>query len=240
MPTSDPITTLSIDRLTRHIRVFGKFFRRLQQLDSEKFVELPACNDMVLYYWSKVIEATNHRSGDMIQGTRKLLERVHRFQPIFLRHQIHLLPSTQSDSLSKQWSFLKKTLPGGPLSEKAVQSLRQVRTIPETSCSSLTSHLQRCHSSLSKIQSGCLSHVSFLSIHPISRAGWLILKNGLTKKTKKMNYGNMSFAYVFAFRGLRMFLTGVALWGTRPHDARGTISGLRCPINGIHVQIHDR
>ncbi|KAF8557000.1 ARM repeat-containing protein [Imleria badia] len=69
MPASDPITTLSIERLTRHIRAFGKFFRRLQQLDPAKFVELPACNDMVLYYWSKVVEATNHRSGDMIQDS---------------------------------------------------------------------------------------------------------------------------------------------------------------------------
>lgn len=78
MSASDPITTLSIDRLTRHIRDFGKFFRRLQQLDAANFVQLPGCNDMVLYYWSKVVEATNHRSGDMIQGTRKLSERVPR------------------------------------------------------------------------------------------------------------------------------------------------------------------
>ncbi|KAH0839916.1 ARM repeat-containing protein [Lanmaoa asiatica] len=69
MPASDPITTLSVDRLTHHIRLFGKFFRRLQQLDTAKFVELPACNDMVLYYWSKVVEATNHRSGDIIQDS---------------------------------------------------------------------------------------------------------------------------------------------------------------------------
>ncbi|KAG8218630.1 ARM repeat-containing protein [Butyriboletus roseoflavus] len=69
MPASDPITTLSVDRLTHHIRLFGKFFRRLQQLDTAKFVELPTCNDMVLYYWSKVVEATNHRSTDMVQDS---------------------------------------------------------------------------------------------------------------------------------------------------------------------------
>lgn len=79
MPASDPITMLSIERLTRHIRAFGKFFRRLQQLDPAKFVELPACNDMVLYYWSKVVEATNQNSGDMIQGSRILSRRIHRF-----------------------------------------------------------------------------------------------------------------------------------------------------------------
>ncbi|KIL00584.1 hypothetical protein PAXRUDRAFT_821482 [Paxillus rubicundulus Ve08.2h10] len=66
--TSDPLTSASIDRLTRHVRVFGKFFRRLQQLDPGKFVELPSCNQMVLYYWSKVVQAIND-SPDMIQDS---------------------------------------------------------------------------------------------------------------------------------------------------------------------------
>ncbi|KIJ70097.1 hypothetical protein HYDPIDRAFT_178457 [Hydnomerulius pinastri MD-312] len=68
-PTSDHITAASIDRLTRHVRVFGKFFRRLQQLDPGKFVELPSCNEMVLYYWSKVVQATNEATPDMIQDS---------------------------------------------------------------------------------------------------------------------------------------------------------------------------
>ncbi|KAG1752648.1 ARM repeat-containing protein [Suillus paluster] len=56
---SDRITLLSIDRLTRHVRVFGKFFRRLQQLEPVKFVELPTGNEIVLYYWDRVVQATN-------------------------------------------------------------------------------------------------------------------------------------------------------------------------------------
>ncbi|KAF9226602.1 ARM repeat-containing protein [Gyrodon lividus] len=68
-PTSDPVSAASIDRLARHVRVFGKFFRRLQQLDPGKFVELPSCNDMVLYYWSKVVQATDEGSPDMIQDS---------------------------------------------------------------------------------------------------------------------------------------------------------------------------
>ncbi|KIJ20291.1 hypothetical protein PAXINDRAFT_166384 [Paxillus involutus ATCC 200175] len=67
-PTRDPVMPASIDRLTRHVRVFGKFFRRLQQLDPGKFVELPSCNQMVLYYWSKVVQAING-SPDMIQDS---------------------------------------------------------------------------------------------------------------------------------------------------------------------------
>ena len=49
----------SISILTRHIRLFGKFFRRLQQLSHARFVELPLCADLVLFYWSKVVDATS-------------------------------------------------------------------------------------------------------------------------------------------------------------------------------------
>ncbi|THH11497.1 hypothetical protein EW145_g638 [Phellinidium pouzarii] len=55
----DPCTMRSLDYLTRHIRQFGKLFRRMQQLFCAKFVALSACNDLVLYYWSKVVQATN-------------------------------------------------------------------------------------------------------------------------------------------------------------------------------------
>ncbi|KAG1815549.1 ARM repeat-containing protein [Suillus subaureus] len=57
--TSDRLTLLSVDRLTRHVRVFGKFFRRLQQLKPDKFVQLPTSNQIVLYYWDRVVQATN-------------------------------------------------------------------------------------------------------------------------------------------------------------------------------------
>lgn len=56
---SDRLTLLSVDRLTRHVRVFGKFFRRLQQLKPDKFVQLPTGNQIVLYYWHRVVQATN-------------------------------------------------------------------------------------------------------------------------------------------------------------------------------------
>ncbi|KAN0097466.1 Armadillo-type fold [Tylopilus felleus] len=69
MPVADPTVTLSIGQLTRHISVFGKFFRRLQQLDSAKFVELPTCTGTVLYYWSKVEQAANQHAQDLIQDS---------------------------------------------------------------------------------------------------------------------------------------------------------------------------
>jgi hypothetical protein len=57
----------SVDKLTRHLRVFGKFFRRLQQLNNKQFVLLPMCTDIILYYWSKVVQASN-ASPEFIGG----------------------------------------------------------------------------------------------------------------------------------------------------------------------------
>lgn len=44
--------------LTNHVRTYGKYFRRLEQLDASRFVELPHCGDLVLYYWQQVVDAT--------------------------------------------------------------------------------------------------------------------------------------------------------------------------------------
>ena len=51
---------LSVTTLTRHIRLLGKYFRRLQQLDGPRFIALPGCSDLVLYYWSKVVQSANN------------------------------------------------------------------------------------------------------------------------------------------------------------------------------------
>ncbi|EJD01395.1 ARM repeat-containing protein [Fomitiporia mediterranea MF3/22] len=56
---TNPNASRSIDYLTRHIRQYGKLFRRMQQLNCSKFVALSSCSDLVLYYWSKVVQATN-------------------------------------------------------------------------------------------------------------------------------------------------------------------------------------
>ncbi|TFK55905.1 ARM repeat-containing protein [Heliocybe sulcata] len=49
----------TIDQLTRHVRLFGKLFRRFQQLDVKRFIQLPGCSELVFYYWSKVVQATD-------------------------------------------------------------------------------------------------------------------------------------------------------------------------------------
>lgn len=63
-----PSVLLAIEKITRHVRTFGKFFRRFQQLDTKKFVLLPICTDIVLYYWNKVVQSTEV-SPELINGT---------------------------------------------------------------------------------------------------------------------------------------------------------------------------
>ncbi|KAF9476494.1 ARM repeat-containing protein [Pholiota conissans] len=46
--------------LTKHLRTFGKFFRRLQQLSQERFVALPLCGDLIILYWSQILDSTNY------------------------------------------------------------------------------------------------------------------------------------------------------------------------------------
>ncbi|KJA30164.1 hypothetical protein HYPSUDRAFT_125792 [Hypholoma sublateritium FD-334 SS-4] len=46
--------------LTKHLRTFGKFFRRLQQLSPERFVSLPVCGDLIMSYWSQIVDSTNY------------------------------------------------------------------------------------------------------------------------------------------------------------------------------------
>jgi hypothetical protein len=67
LPNAAPVLP-TIEKITRHMRAFGKFFRRLQQLETKKFVLLPLCTDIVLYYWSKVVQSTEV-SPELINGT---------------------------------------------------------------------------------------------------------------------------------------------------------------------------
>lgn len=64
---SDAIACRGLDYLTRHVRQFGKLFRRMQQLNASKFVDAEGCSDLVLFYWNKVAQATTTPS-DYIAG----------------------------------------------------------------------------------------------------------------------------------------------------------------------------
>lgn len=62
----DALTMRSLSLLSRHILTMGKFFRRLQQIHVAQFVALPSCNDLVFYYWDKVVQA--NASPSLIDG----------------------------------------------------------------------------------------------------------------------------------------------------------------------------
>ncbi|GJJ07307.1 hypothetical protein Clacol_001508 [Clathrus columnatus] len=52
----------SINLLTHHIWLYGKMFRRMQQLSTKRFVQMPNANDIVLYYWNQIVKAANGSS----------------------------------------------------------------------------------------------------------------------------------------------------------------------------------
>ncbi|KAF8272542.1 ARM repeat-containing protein [Lactarius quietus] len=63
----DPIALHSLNLLYKYVRTFGKFFRRVQHLDVARFVELPLCDDLILYYWEKVVQANS--SAELIEDS---------------------------------------------------------------------------------------------------------------------------------------------------------------------------
>ncbi|KDR83604.1 hypothetical protein GALMADRAFT_219426 [Galerina marginata CBS 339.88] len=62
----------TISVLTRHLRSFGKFFRRLQQCSHERFVLLPMCGELVMFYWSQIIGSTNYPQNFIIDSDEAL------------------------------------------------------------------------------------------------------------------------------------------------------------------------
>jgi hypothetical protein len=58
-PQPNQFALKAISLFTKHIRRFGKLFRRMQQHNLPKFITLPFCTDVVLYYLNKVVEAVN-------------------------------------------------------------------------------------------------------------------------------------------------------------------------------------
>lgn len=69
---ADPMAARSLQYLTRHVLRFGKLFRRLLELSAANFVKLNISGELVLYYWNKVVQATNGPS-ELIAGTVLLI-----------------------------------------------------------------------------------------------------------------------------------------------------------------------
>lgn len=63
----NPNALQCLELLTKQIKSFGKAFRRMQHLSPMRFVKLPNCTALVLFYWEKVVEA-GHASPDLLEG----------------------------------------------------------------------------------------------------------------------------------------------------------------------------
>lgn len=118
-----PSVLLAIEKITRHVRTFGKFFRRFQQLDTKKFVLLPICTDIVLYYWNKAVQSTEV-SPELINGT--LLRIDARTIAYWKDSQIPRMQFSQSECLSRLWSFSARVSRSGLLFEGMAPPTRTV------------------------------------------------------------------------------------------------------------------
>ena len=68
---ANPPAQRTVDVLTRHIRLMGKFFRRLQELSVNRFATLPCCPTLIAFYWGEVTNATldpNQIEGVCLDG----------------------------------------------------------------------------------------------------------------------------------------------------------------------------
>ncbi|KAF8195734.1 armadillo-type protein [Mycena galopus ATCC 62051] len=59
---ANPSAQRTVDLLTRHTRLMGKFFRRLQELSVNRFAVLPCCPGLIAYYWGEVTKAATDPS----------------------------------------------------------------------------------------------------------------------------------------------------------------------------------
>ncbi|KAI5893425.1 ARM repeat-containing protein [Schizophyllum commune H4-8] len=55
---SDAACRKTMDLLVKRIKGYGKFYFRLAMLNPGRFVELPSCTDMIMFYWTEIEKAT--------------------------------------------------------------------------------------------------------------------------------------------------------------------------------------
>lgn len=52
------IASPTVKTLSSHVRTFGKYFRKTQVFSTARFVKLPQVRELVMYYWDKVVRAS--------------------------------------------------------------------------------------------------------------------------------------------------------------------------------------
>lgn len=98
----NPQTQRTVSILTRHLRAYGKYFRRLQQLSQARFVDLPGSGELIMLYWSQIVESTEHNQSDIAGAVfRANLDNLRNSDEL----QIPMKQCTQSGCSFKGWFF---------------------------------------------------------------------------------------------------------------------------------------
>lgn len=103
-PSDGSVEASSVQWLSKHVRTYGKMFRRLQQLDKNRFVNLPNCTPLVLYYWNQVVLSTQAPASS-VQGKLVFVFRLSNTSHSIC--QIHLWRCIQSDFWFKPWFYFR-------------------------------------------------------------------------------------------------------------------------------------
>ncbi|KAF8341568.1 ran binding protein 11 [Cantharellus anzutake] len=100
----DAVGLKSIQYLTKHLKAFGKLFRKMQQSAVPRFLALPECAPLIMYYWNKVIEANSldpsaiGESPDSVYPAPVLLQGM-----VLLKDALGQWSPSHQNLLSKEW-----------------------------------------------------------------------------------------------------------------------------------------
>jgi importin-11 len=84
--------TRAIAYLDCHVRAFGKLFRKMQQSSTSRFVLLPGCSTLIMYYWGKVVEA--NRAPEYLSGMSPFNRYTQRVEHLYFSDDIQSLYPT--------------------------------------------------------------------------------------------------------------------------------------------------
>jgi len=185
---SDPIALHSLKLLYKFVRTLGKFFRRVQQADSVRFVKLPVCDDLVLYYWEKVVQANS--SAELIEGMLRERCGSRSLISLILRLRSCCVPRSHSRGWDGPVQGESRSMV--PIAESKDRSY--LKWVPEPLAMSF---LLAYPQPFPRILWRPLLHSSLLVlcrlIRTTSKAGWRTQRNGSTPRTRMTSSGSLNY-----------------------------------------------
>jgi hypothetical protein len=186
----DPVALHSLSLLYKFVRTFGKFFRRVQQVEVARFVDLPLCDDLVLYYWEKVVQANS--SAELIEGMLVRTKGIgDSLMLIMVRLGNRCVP--RSHSRGRDGSVQGKSRPMVPGSENKDRTYFE--RVPELFTSLFCSHnASQPFPRISwRLPLHSLLLVSCRLFGTTLKVGWRTRRSGSTPRTRTMNSGSSNY-----------------------------------------------